>query len=643
LVSPRRIPGLYLDADRFPGNATVITSEDIKRMGATTTQGAISRAEGVTWLDTGGFGTGSDASLSLRGMANNSRTEALVFVDGVRQNHVTGDQVHWQSIPVQQIERIEIIRGGSGTIYGEGALSGVINIVTKQDSERPLETEEGLEFGSFGWQQYSFGARGHSGPFGYGTTYTRRLFDGYRDYSSSRNTTITTHNAFTPFAGANFSVDVLHHEDTTYTPGGLTQAQVEADRRQAVQSRVTLFDDSSDQVALRLAVGPYDGLTWMVDSFWKQMIQDSRRSNLFEIAPSRGLNVRSCYEWKGLEATSALISGLELVEDKASTGTRGDPRVDESNKFGYGLYLEETLTFWDRLTLVGGFRYDRLRFAEDIIAYDSLGNPVNFVGTLNFEGKAPKVGVTYTVIPGTAWVFTNYSRPFKSPNVDDFSSRTPDFRGNVSLRPQQADAYELGGRWRHGPFETKATWFLTTTKDEILFVQGIPGNTAIFQNQNHDTRRVGLEWGAHVTLPHLRGFLNYTFVDARFRKGAFAGNFIPGTPEDTVNAGIGVSPFTSFWMDLEWQIVDRYYRINDVTNTFPRQGFGALNLSFQYDLPVPKNHVGWSSAHAYLKLQNLTNEEYVAFASSNGHTLATGAGDNPMPPFNVLWGINLTF
>jgi len=230
LVSPRRIPGLMTDASRFPGHVTVITAEEIRASGASTLQDVLARVDGVTVADTGGFGTGSDASVNLRGISNGSRTNTLVLVDGVRQNRLTGDEVHWQAIPVGQVDRIEIIHGGSGTIYDEGALAGVINIYTKQDSERPLEADTGVEVGSFGWQQYAVAVRGHAAPARYGLSYTRRLLDGYRDYSSSRNTTVTAHGGAQLLPGTTLAVNVLHSEDTSNFPGGLTLAETQTQR-----------------------------------------------------------------------------------------------------------------------------------------------------------------------------------------------------------------------------------------------------------------------------------------------------------------------------------------------------------------------------------------------------------------------------
>lgn len=645
LISPRRIPGLFIDPDTFPGNATVITAAQIRASGASTIQEVLRRAEGVTVMDVVGSGLGSDASVNLRGISNGSRTNALVLVNGVRQNRVTGDEVHWQAIPLGQIERIEIIRGGSGTIYGEGALAGVINIFTRQDSDHPLEASERTEFGSYGWQKHALDVRGAAGAARYGVSVDRQLLDGYRDFSQSRNTTVTGHGGLELAPGTQLSFNALHSADTTEYPGGLKLAEIQQRRTQSVRSRASLFDDETNQASLDLVSGPHEGLTWMVNGFWRDQVVDSRLSNLFTNTPSRGMSLRMSHELATERLDHILISGVELSADKASTGERGGARTDESTRRGYGLYAEETLTLWDRLSLVAGFRYDRSRFEEDIVAYDSLFNPVNFVGTLAFEGKTPKLGAAYELLPKRLTLFTNFSRPFKAPNIDDFASRSPEFQGNVSLRPQQGNAYEAGARARLGAWQLTAAGFYTRIDDEILFVQGVPGNAFIFQNQNHDTQRGGLETAARFALPAqgLRGYATYTYVDALFRKGDFEGQRLPGTPAHTLNAGLGVSPLRDAWVDLDWEFTGDMVRINDVTNTLPGRSHGTLNLLVQYDLPPARVQDRVVKTHAFVKILNVTNQRYTEFQSSNGSVLATGAGDNPMPPIRMIGGVQVEF
>ncbi len=636
LASLRRIPELYMDERSVPASTTILTAQEIERSGASTIQELLSRAEGVMWTDQQGFGLGSDGTLNLRGVVNSSRTNALVLVDGIRQNRITGDEVHWQSIPVEQIERVEIVRGGGSLIYGEGALAGVINIITKKRGEKRLETEEGVERGSFGWQRYHVAARGHWQPLGYDVDYSRRLVEGYRESSASRNTTIGVHTSVEPIPLVSGTMNVLHSDDTTGFPGGLTQAQTDQRRRQT-NAFHGFNHNTIDQVSLDLVGGPWEGLSGVVNLFWRRWVQTSEDSiafNSFTVTPSRGLSVRTNSEWTSGAIHNLLVNGIELINDKATTGDRDAfPGPDsESNRNGYGLYAEDTLTLWDRASFIGGLRYDRSRYQE------SLTFP-SFEGTLRFQGFSPKAGVTFTVVPETWHLFASYARPFKAPNVDDFSARVSNFHGNVDLKPQQADTYELGTKFSKAPINGQATWFYALTDHEILF------NGLTSQNQNFDTRRVGCELSGRLESPDhgLRSYLTYTFVEPEFRKGAFAKHLVPGTPRHTLNAGVGFSPVESLWIDLNWQLVDDFFRINDMNNSLGKaKGYGVVNLVLTYELPKRLVARGCPKTKAYLKIENLTNEEYVTFQSSNGRNVG-GAGQYPMPPTTFTGGVSVQF
>ncbi len=620
LLSPTRMPELPSTRHSVPASATVITARDIERSGATNIPELLSRYEGVIVQDQQGFGTGADSTVNLR-VFNSSRTNALVVVDGVRQNRITGDEVHWQSIPIKDIDRIEIIRGGGGVVYGEGAFAGVINIITKHRQTRPIELEDDMEIGSFGWRQYHTAARGRMRGVSYGTSFTRRMLDGYREFSWSRNSTVTAHGGVELAPWSELSVDVLHSNDTTAFPGGLTNNESQFRRRQAVIARAGIFDDETDQVAGEFSLGPWEGLSGSLSAYWRDRTVDSLRSRLFTLTPSRGLSVRGLYDWAGDSLSSRLISGIDLTDDKATTGTRGVPPEDESNRHGYGLYVEETITLMDRLSLVGGLRYDHFRYEE------AISFPI-FEGTLRFHGLSPKVGLSYVLVPDMWSAFASYSRPFKAPNVDDFSAQVPDFAGNVDLQPQQADTYEIGTRVTHTFGEASATCFWMHTNDEILF------NRISFQNQNFDTRRFGTELAARLHWrDRVRGSATYTFSRAEFIKPPFNNYTIPGIPEHLYNFSVGVSPIRLLWIDLDWQLVQQMFEVNDFTNMLPAHDYGVLNLRVQF---------GESNTRVYVLFQNLTNMEYSSFQSSNGSN-ASGAGQFPMPPFGVTGGVSVKF
>lgn len=634
LVAPRRIPGRTLPISRFPGNVTVITSEQIKNSGASTIQGVMAAYGAAGVMDTQGFGNGSDGSLTLRGVNNSARTNALVLLNGVRQNRITGDEVHWQSMPVDQIERIEVIRGGGGTTYGEGALAGVINIITKQPGTDPLQVEYGSELGSYGWQKHYVGVRGATKPVRYGAHYTRRLVQGYRESSQSRNSTVSVDAGVTPVPGVDADLHVLHSEDTTGFPGLITLAQSQQ-RREQTNAFFGVNNNEIDQVSLDLTAGPWEGWSGAMTLFWRRWLQgssDSINFNAFTVTPSRGASARLNHEWTTGAVDLLLSTGFDVAQDKATTGDPGVGADSESNRDAYGFYVEDTLTFADRVSLTAGLRFDKARYQESLVfpAFD---------GTLRFEGWSPRLGVVVNAVPGVWDVFASYGRPFKSPNVDDFSSRLgSSFGGNADLEPQQADTYEIGTRAWHGPLSASATAFYLRTEDEILF------NQLTFSNQNFDTQRAGLELASGFALERVRGHSAYTFVDAEFRNGPFTERTLPGTPEHLFAASIGVSPLPRLWVDLQWQLAHDYVRINDVNNVLAgADNYGVLNLLCQYQLPRPADAKPWHpTANAFFRVDNITNEEYVAFQSSNGVS-ALGAGEAPATPTSVVVGVNVEF
>lgn len=102
--------------ETFPANVTVISREAIAQSPAFTLPELLRQQVGFTSLDTVGF-AGQQSQFSLRGYADKAGT--LILVDGVRANDAGGGFFLWNSVPLAAIERVEIIRGGASTIYGE--------------------------------------------------------------------------------------------------------------------------------------------------------------------------------------------------------------------------------------------------------------------------------------------------------------------------------------------------------------------------------------------------------------------------------------------------------------------------------------------------------------------------------------------
>jgi outer membrane cobalamin receptor len=131
VVTSARLPGEDQPVAKVPANVSVITRDQIQQSTGTSVPEVLARQVGIQNTDTVGYG--NDAKPNMRGFGD--RTGVLVLVDGVRVNN-PGDSTAnalWSSIPLQDIDHVEIIRGGGSSIYGEGAIGGVINIITRHD------------------------------------------------------------------------------------------------------------------------------------------------------------------------------------------------------------------------------------------------------------------------------------------------------------------------------------------------------------------------------------------------------------------------------------------------------------------------------------------------------------------------------
>lgn len=125
--------------DRFddkPVNMTVITGEDIRRSAAKTVPDLLAEQAGIQIHDFFG-NNAATTTVDLRGFGITGTQNTLILVDGRRVVDVDLSGVQWSAFPLANVERIEIVRGGGSVMYGDGAVGGVINIITRSPFDNP--------------------------------------------------------------------------------------------------------------------------------------------------------------------------------------------------------------------------------------------------------------------------------------------------------------------------------------------------------------------------------------------------------------------------------------------------------------------------------------------------------------------------
>ncbi|HLN85566.1 MAG TPA: TonB-dependent receptor plug domain-containing protein, partial [Candidatus Limnocylindrales bacterium] len=180
VVSSTRLRDVEQPVSQVPGKVIVVTAEDIARLGAKTVQEVLRYQTGVVLYDQ--VGNEFQQSFDMRGFNAQPVPNTTVFVDGVRINEPDFNTINFDLIPIEDVERIEILPG-TATVFGRNALGGVINITTRRG--RTDRSHVGIDMGggSFGRQKYSFSTDGPLplANLDYYFGVTRELTNGFRE------------------------------------------------------------------------------------------------------------------------------------------------------------------------------------------------------------------------------------------------------------------------------------------------------------------------------------------------------------------------------------------------------------------------------------------------------------------------------
>lgn len=164
--------------ENLPQNVTIIKAEDIERMHVKTVDDVLQKEPGIEIIRS--YGLGYSGWVIMRGVGDKKRT--LILKDGIPLNDMQyGGFSDWNKISAGDIERIEIIRGASSSLYGSSAMGGAINIITKEPTEK-LEGDLNYTYGSQNTHLHNFNIRGKTNDWlGFRLSAGGKNNDGYKN------------------------------------------------------------------------------------------------------------------------------------------------------------------------------------------------------------------------------------------------------------------------------------------------------------------------------------------------------------------------------------------------------------------------------------------------------------------------------
>ncbi len=238
------------DVREVPAQITVIDREDIQKSTAGNVLDLLSAEGGLV---TRGFsGNEKKAAVDIRGMGETSVSSVLVLVDGVRVNPADMGGPDLSSIALDQVERIEIVRGAGTVLYGNGAVGGVVNIITSPPGGQPLVNVK-AGAGSFGTSRATVCLRKSLDRLHLTVLGNRETTEGYRENGRFNNRNLETKAAADLSDCLTLTGRIRLHRDTYGFPGPLTYEQFEQDPRQSMDDTGSKGETADDTQAVGLS------------------------------------------------------------------------------------------------------------------------------------------------------------------------------------------------------------------------------------------------------------------------------------------------------------------------------------------------------------------------------------------------------
>ena len=548
---------VHVTGARFPSDAalptvgaTVITADEIRSAGVNDVNAAIRKIGGVYGRQS--LDGSPDFGLDLRGFGTNSSQNLVILVDGVRMNENELAGAILSSIPVDTVERIEITRGGSSVLYGEGATGGVINIFTKRGTEQGYHGSLGLEGGQFGQHDARASLRHGEGPLSFDLAAAHQATDNDRRNNEFRQKTISGGVLWAQEA-TRLGLRIESARQKSRLPGALNLDEFNQDPHQATtpndfgqldSDRIMAFAEhriGSLELAAELSHREREVLSvYHYSGVPSEGIYTSRQT---QFSP----RLRQIATFGG--TLNEFVAGVDLIDWERRTNF-GSNASQESK----ALYLRDELRFGGernaRLAL--GARHERFE-KEEVNASLFVPNGEQSQNAWSLEGSIdPLAGVT---------VHAKAGQSYRLPNADENG-----YRSSLGLlAPQTSRDLELGVTVGDKARQVSARVFRHRLRNEIFFDPTLNGFGA---NTNLDpTRRQGIELDAQADLgANLRLTGHVQHVQAEFTGGPNAGREMVLVPKNVLTARLAWLPGNGQSADIGAQYVANQRYGDDFAN-----------------------------------------------------------------------------
>jgi len=636
---------------QVPANVKIITRDEIDNSSSNTIPQVLSQIGGLLVRGLNSSSLNLDASVDMGGYGPTGNSTTAVLVDGIRVNPIDSGSIDWASIPIDSVERIEILQGGASVQYGNGAVGGVINIITNGGKKNINQA---------------------SATYGtWGTSINNAIFRNTVDkttYQISANTSNT--NGWRPNTAANaYSVDAkisqnLGGNDRVFIDGyyGYTNSQLASPVVGLVGSGnpLSVRPQNAGNNMTTNNSGFRQGLTKTLSENYVVEVDTSynNKSSFFYV-PQADYFASPAFGSAGSPMNNKL-QGWQLALSprlKANFGVIGTSIIgydfSKANQAGSNSYTPQSQgiilanqydaannpfgTYYNNLTsdsqnatqinnslyliqkipltrvleASGGFRRQVQQASTTSSAITAANGTVS--SNQQYAANAGDVALNANYLPGQR-VYVKWNQSFRFPNIDEYwgllynpttQTTTTVFSG--ILQPQTTQTYEVGGSWEVFNSNITSSLFKSMTQNEISYNP----STGYNYNSIYQINRGGILLDINSNISSsLNIGAGGKYQKSYYANGPFSGNAIPIVPDTLLNARANYL-ITSNWTlggvvnyvsSQHYDTGPSYY---SATPVMPSYVIGDIFTSYKYQ-----------GIEARLTVKNVGNAQYATYGTA---------------------------
>lgn len=558
-----------------PGSISIVTPVLLRNSPAQSIDDILTMISGVNTTRSDGI-SNIHSNVSIRGLAGDEQGRTLVLFDGIPINTSDEGSVNWNSIHMDNIQRVEVFKGPGSSLYGNNAMGGVINIISKKPLS-PFSVNASASYGSLQTWKTNLGISSRvNDQFAVFVSGYYNQSDGFNNVPDSLRTT-------PDYSLARFMKEGGLYTKLLYTPASLFNIEVaydlykdkrgEGEKIQAPDGEYRHFNHHRAQGRFYGEKGKF---SYQAAFYFQQQDYfrlDERIKNKeyqrFDVKSKRGdwgaiLHTRLTGKHNdfavGAEFKNGSIDGGDhYVTSPDEVLNRGTMRI-------VSVFAQDEINFWkERFWLQVAVRYDNAFFHKGW--FEAKGENVTdfngYNGALKsnrWEHISPRAALRFNPIPAIS-LYASYSQGFRASILDDLCRSGWMWVGpkiaNPELGPEQLDNYEVGGTfWLGKKLSFSPSFYYAKGRDFLYYVatgEKMWGKRDIFRRENISKVDLkGLEADLDYTPVHgLKLNLNYSYNDPRIKdfdeKPELNDKVLTYAPKNQVK---GYVLWTGGWVDI---------------------------------------------------------------------------------------------